>query len=90
MLLQFIGRVGSVQKVYESADVCVKFRGNDPVRIWCLNPTILKKLNKFSINQIIRIKNNEETMRAISELFPDAGGNYATVNKIASFAVRPI
>jgi len=82
LIAQFIGRVGTVQKVYESADVSVKFRGIDPVRIWCLNPAILKKLNKFSVNQIIRIKNDEETIREISKLsakFRGESGNYEKV-----------
>ncbi len=61
---QYIGTVGTVLTICESI-VYVKFKGVES----CLhlNPAILKKLNKFSIDQVIRIRDDEATLQIIEK-----------------------
>ena len=52
-----------------SVSVEFKAQNEDEAVSWRLNPTILKKLNKFSVNQVIRIRNDERTIRSIESKF---------------------
>lgn len=51
------------------SDISVKFKGFH--HSWQMNPSVMKKLNKFSVNQIIRIRDDEETIQEIEEEFEE-------------------
>ncbi len=55
-----------------SVSVEFKAQNEDEAVSWRLNPTILKKLNKFSVNQVIRIRNDERTIRSIECKFNES------------------
>ena len=55
----------------DGSSVNVKFQtryGGESVS-WRFNPTIFKKLNKFSVNQVIRIRNDAHTLRSIESKY---------------------
>ena len=54
-------------EVNGSSEVHVKFQGLDRVRRF--HPSILQKMNKFSINQVVRIRRDESTIREIEKEF---------------------
>ena len=56
------GVAATVKSVVES-ELLVDFKENE--KKLRLNPSVMKKLNKFSINQIIRIRSDEVTIREI-------------------------
>jgi len=56
------GVAGTVESVIES-ELLVDFKEKE--KKLRLNPSVVKKLNKFSINQIIRIRSDEVTIREI-------------------------
>ena len=56
------GVAGTVESVIES-ELLVDFKETE--KKLRLNPAVVKKLNKFSINQIIRIRSDEVTIREI-------------------------
>lgn len=61
-----MGAIGIVESVGDS-DVLVHFVGKEiKLRV---NPTVILKLNQFSINQIVRIRDDMETVRAIEKDF---------------------
>lgn len=55
----------------DGSSVSVEFQAQDEDEAvsWRLNPTVLKKLNKFSVNNVIRIRNDERTIRSIESKF---------------------
>lgn len=59
--------VGTVVEVNVSSEVYVKFLGLDRVRRF--HPNILRKMNKFSVNQVVRICSDESTVREIEKKF---------------------
>lgn len=61
---QFIGVVGTVHTIFES-EIFVRFKGKE--ECLNLNPTILIKLNKFSVNQVIRVRNDESTLQQMEK-----------------------
>lgn len=34
-------------------------------KTWCFNPAVLERLSNFSLNQIVRVRNDESTVRTI-------------------------
>lgn len=63
-----------------SPEVVVKFQGLDRVRRF--HPTILRKMNKFSINQVVRIRSDEATIREIEK---ELGHIQKREDKVAKF-----
>lgn len=55
----------------EQSSVKVRFKGchGSGHAYWSFNPAILTKLNKFSVNQVIRIRNDERTIQSIDSKF---------------------
>jgi len=64
--LQYIGVAGTVQ-ITNGNGVYVKFRGLETLLY--LNSSILKKLNKFSVNEIIRIRSDATTVQQMGQEF---------------------
>ena len=58
--------VGTVHAIHESK-VYVRVKDRDDC--FNLHPAVLKKLNKFSVNQIIRIRSDEMTIQKIEKRF---------------------
>ena len=61
-----VGTIQAMRKNFNGTDrIYVKFLGVKQ----CLpmDPTILKKVNQFSINQMIRIRNDEKTARQMKK-----------------------
>lgn len=58
----------------EQSSVKVRFKGcHGSGHAYCsFNPAILTKLNKFSVNQVIRIRNDERTIRSIESKFNES------------------
>lgn len=54
-----------------SVSVQFKTKGENRPFSWRLNRTVLKKLNTYSVNQVIRIRNDERTIRSIDRRFPE-------------------
>lgn len=73
-----MGATGTVESVGES-DIHVYFAEKD-IKLR-LNPSALIKLNKFSINQVVRIKSDRETIREIEKEFEIKSKNLKT-NKV--------
>ena len=44
-------------------DILVNFEKLD--QKWCLNPTVVKKLTQFSIGQIVRVRDDIDTIKAM-------------------------
>ena len=58
-LPQYIGVTGTVYYI-ATTKVFLKFRGL--ALLWSFNPIILRKLNKFSVNQFARIRSDPITV----------------------------
>jgi len=58
-LPQYVGVTGTVYYIVKTK-VCLKFRGLP--MLWSFNPTILRKLNKYSVNQFVRIRSDPITV----------------------------
>lgn len=72
----------------ESGDISVKFKNINLIRIWRFNSVVMRKLNTLTVNQIIRIKNNENTIKEINDAFATqfssvTGTEYEKVNNYA-------
>jgi len=63
-LPQYIGVAGTVQYIADT-NVYVKFHGRS--WLWIFNPTILQKLNKFSVNQSVRIRSDANTVKQMKK-----------------------
>ncbi len=55
-------QTGHVREI-SAGTVTVQFVGSD--KKWCLNPAVLKKISQFSIGQIVRVKDDMETFKAM-------------------------
>jgi len=57
-------------------DIRVAFKGANRVEtILGLCPSIISKLNKFSLNQVIRIRDDQETVQQIEKEFANSKTN---------------
>ncbi len=59
-------------------DVHVKFEKMN--QMWCLNPTFVKKLTRFSVNQMVRVRDDMCTLNAIRTQFGSDG--YSVANAV--------
>ena len=58
--------VGTVQVVSEST-VTVEFKGLDETLCKCVSST-LQKLNKYSVNQLVKIRSDAPTIQKVTHL----------------------
>lgn len=63
---QYIGAPGRVEPS-KGPGISVRFKGLK--RSLYLNPVVFKKINNFSVNQLIRIRNDREVNRKIEKKF---------------------
>lgn len=73
-----MGATGTVKSVGDSEIIVHFVEKRIKLRI---EPSVLIKLNKFSINQMIRIREDVETIRKIEEEF-DVESNQLKYNKV--------
>jgi len=72
--------------VGSDGDVYVEF-GNLNNQRWCLNPDVLQKLSKFSIGQIVRVLDDDETLKAIRAQMGSLGAK--VVQFVSYFISKP-
>lgn len=69
-----LGTVVKVNSGSSEIHVMMKFSGLDSIRRF--NPEQLQKVNKFSINQVVRIRNDWSTIGKIKNEFGQVGNGH--------------